>query len=74
MSVGKNFAIPSTSFLGEAARLEIRANFFNVFNILNLQPLFPATAPTDIINTGSFGRTADGQAGRVVELQARFTF
>lgn len=74
MSVGKNFAFPSTGFLGEAARLEIRANFFNLFNILNLQPLVPATSSTDILNGTDFGRSIDGQAGRVVEFQARFVF
>jgi hypothetical protein len=47
---------------------------FNVFNTLNLQPLLPATAPTDIMNTGGFGRPPDGLAGRVIEFQARFTF
>jgi hypothetical protein len=73
MSVGKDFAFRSTR-LGESAKLEIRANFFNLFNILNLQPLIPATAPTDIRNTGGFGRPPDGLAGRVVELQARFSF
>ena len=73
MSVGKNFAFP-TSVLGETAKLEIRANMFNVFNTLNLQPLLPATAPTDIMNTGGFGRPPDGLAGRVIEFQARFTF
>ena len=73
MSVGKDFAFRSTR-LGESAKLEIRANLFNLFNILNLQPLLPATAPTDIKNTTGFGRPADGLAGRVVELQARFSF
>ena len=74
MSVGKSFAFPSTSFLGEVAKLEIRANMFNVFNTLNLQPLVPATAPTDIKNTSGFGRPPDGLAGRVIEFQARFSF
>ena len=73
-SIGKIFAFPGTRFLGEGAKLEFRANLFNVFNILNLQPLAPATAPTDVINTGSFGRPSDGLAGRVIEFQARFSF
>jgi hypothetical protein len=47
---------------------------FNAFNILNLIPLAPATAPTDIANTASFGRPSDGLAGRVIEFQARFSF
>ncbi len=50
------------------------ANFFNAFNILNLTPLIPASAPTDILNPASFGRPSDGLAGRVIELQARVSF
>ena len=74
LTVGKEFAFPKVAVLGEASKLAIRANFFNIFNILNLNPLLPATAPTDIINTGSFGRPSDGLAGRVIEFQARLTF
>ena len=73
-SFGKNFAFPSIKYIGEGAKLELRANFFNAFNILNLSPLVPATAPTDIINAGSFGRPSDGLSGRVIEFQARFSF
>jgi len=62
------------AFLGEGSKLAILANFFNVFNILNLSPLIPATAPTDIKNTGSFGRTSDGLAGRIIEFQSRLSF
>ena len=71
MTLGKDFALP---FLGEGSKLEIRANFFNIFNILNLSPLIPATAQTDIVNTGQFGHTSDGLAGRVIEFQARLSF
>ena len=74
VSVGKNFTFPSMPLLGEGAKLEFRANFFNALNILNLQPLAPASSPTDITNTGSFGRPADGLSGRVIEFQARFSF
>jgi len=69
MTLGKDFALPK-----EGAKLAIRANFFNVFNILNLSPLIPAQAPTDIINTGQFGHSPDGLAGRVIEFQARLSF
>jgi carboxypeptidase family protein/TonB-dependent receptor-like protein len=74
LSFGKNFRFPSSRILGEKAGLELRANFFNAFNILNLQSLAPATAPTDITNTGQFGRPSDGLSGRVIEFQARFSF
>jgi hypothetical protein len=71
MTLDKDFALP---FFGEGAKLAIRANFFNLFNILNLTPLLPATAQTDILNTGQFGHTSDGLAGRVIEFQARLNF
>jgi hypothetical protein len=58
----------------EYAQLDIRANVFNIFNILNLSPLIPATSSTDIVNTGSFGRSSDGLAGRVLQFQARLSF
>lgn len=74
MTLGKIFALPKVAFFGEGSQLEIRANAFNVFNTLNLAPLIPATAQTDIINTGQFGRTSDGLAGRVIEFQARLSF
>ena len=74
LTVGKDFALPRTRVLGEGAKLAIRANFFNAFNILNLAPLIPATSSTDIINNTNFGRTPDGLAGRVIELQARLSF
>ncbi|HEY4932121.1 MAG TPA: TonB-dependent receptor [Terriglobales bacterium] len=68
MTFGKAFKF------GEFMQLYIRANVFNIFNTLNLTPLIPATASTDIVNTGSFGRTSDGLAGRVLQFQARLTF
>ncbi|NDQ56106.1 MAG: TonB-dependent receptor [Acidipila sp.] len=73
-SFGKNFKFPGTRMLGERAGLELRANLFNAFNILNLEPLAPASSPTDITNTGQFGRPLDGLSGRVIEFQARFSF
>jgi hypothetical protein len=74
LTLAKTFKFPHLPGLGEYAQLEIRANAFNIFNILNLAPLIPATAPTDIVNTTSFGRAPDGLAGRVVQFQARFSF
>ena len=74
LTAGKDFKLPQTSVLGEESKLEIRANFFNAFNILNLAPFIPATAPTDIANSGQFGRAPDGLAGRVIEFQARLSF
>jgi len=74
--------------LGEGANLELRANFFNVFNKLNLASFnFGSDAVTigsfdaganngqgKVNNNPNFGKANTGLAGRVVELQARFRF
>jgi hypothetical protein len=75
-------------FLGESSDLELRANFFNVFNQLNLKPFafgsdattigfFDPRGPNEpgvLTNNPRFGIATEGLAGRVVELQARFRF
>jgi hypothetical protein len=71
MSLGKRTGLPSFLHLGEAASLEFKANFFNIFNNLNLKP-FQFDAP--VIEDPKFGRAQGGLSGRVVELQARFYF
>ncbi|MEK6336098.1 MAG: carboxypeptidase regulatory-like domain-containing protein [Acidobacteriota bacterium] len=70
LAIGKQTRL---SFLSEHANLEIRANLFNAFNILNLPSFQPVTNQVDIGNT-EFGRAPFGLAGRVIELQARFSF
>jgi hypothetical protein len=74
LTVQKNFALPKLPVLGEQARMEFRANAFNVFNILNLSNFAPATAPTDIKNPGQFGKALTAYSGREIELQVRFVF
>jgi outer membrane receptor protein involved in Fe transport len=69
MSLAKRTGLPSA--LGEASYLEFKANFFNVFNNLNLAP-FGFFSPN--IDSSDFGRAKNALAGRVVELQARFNF
>jgi Carboxypeptidase regulatory-like domain/TonB dependent receptor len=71
MAVAKRFGMPR--FLGEGAFFEIKANFFNLFNILNLQPFGFNTSSTSITDP-NFGRSERGLAGRVVEIQGRFNF
>ena len=75
-------------FLGESSDLELRANFFNVFNQLNLKTFEfgsdavtigffdprGANEPGVLTNNPRFGIATEGLAGRVVELQARFRF
>jgi hypothetical protein len=74
LSLAKSFLLPKLPVLGEQSRIEFRGDAFNAFNILNLSNFAPATAPTDIINTGQFGKAQTAYSGRVVQLQARFIF
>jgi hypothetical protein len=74
LTVAKNFALPKLPALGEGARIEFRGDALNAFNILNLSTFAPATAPTDIINTGQFGKANSAFAGRVIQLQLRLQF
>lgn len=75
ISIVKQTGLPRFLHLGEAANLEVRANLFNVFNILNLPPFQTGgQSNTDFTNTGDFGRALSGLAGRVTEFQFRLSF
>jgi hypothetical protein len=71
MSLFKRTRMPD--LLGESSSLELRANFFNVFNMLNLAPIGFFDAGS-IVTDPNFGLSPAGLAGRVIELQARFSF
>lgn len=83
MSLSKAFGLPDTGILGEKAKLELRANAFNLFNQLNLAPFTFGSPQTTIsyFNNGStpasnpmFGIAGSGLAGRTVELQGQLSF
>ncbi|HEX4275462.1 MAG TPA: carboxypeptidase regulatory-like domain-containing protein [Bryobacteraceae bacterium] len=59
--------------LGENAMLDLRVNLFNAFNRLNLAPFNFGDSNTHVEDP-NFGRAITGLAGRVVELQGRFSF
>jgi hypothetical protein len=67
-TLSKSFGLPTMKILGEGAKIEFRANFYNLFNKLNL------FAPqTDILNA-HFGEAQNALGARVIEMQARFSF
>lgn len=83
MTLGKAFGLPATRFWGEGAQINIRADFYNIFNKLNLLPFVPSNNyanPSTIISTDGvtsnpqFGQAQGAYSGRVIELQARFSF
>jgi hypothetical protein len=57
----------------EGANFEVKANLFNVFNLLNLQSFGFNTDSTNVTNP-SFGKALGGLSGRVVEIQGRLNF
>ncbi|HSS21611.1 MAG TPA: carboxypeptidase regulatory-like domain-containing protein [Pyrinomonadaceae bacterium] len=71
MAVAKKFGL--NGLLSEGSFFEVKANVFNVFNLLNLQPFNFSSASTQIQNS-LFGRAERGLAGRVIEIQGRLSF
>jgi hypothetical protein len=74
LSASKKFGLPNTRVLGEGAAVEFRSNFFNLFNILNLQPFGFSTSQDDLSNAFAFGKVPGALAGRVIEFQVRLSF
>jgi hypothetical protein len=88
-TLSKSFGLPKAPVLGENAALEIRANFYNIFNQLNIQPFgaqsigtiqiepdgtqVNPTAANGLAST-TFAQGQNGLGGRVIEMQARFSF
>ena len=70
LTLSKGFGFPNNRVLGENARLEIRADAYNVFNNLNFNP---ATISNNI-GSSNFGTEGAALSGRVVTLGARFSF
>jgi hypothetical protein len=68
-TVNKAFGLPAIKGVGQTPKVEIRAGFYNLFNRINLK----SNIQNDILNE-HFGEAQEGLAGRVVELQARFSF
>ncbi|MBO0723427.1 MAG: hypothetical protein J2P41_21565, partial [Blastocatellia bacterium] len=71
LSTVKRFRLPK--FFGENSGLDIRANFLNAFNSLNLRP-FDFNTDSTKVNNANFGKALEALSGRVIEFQARFFF
>jgi hypothetical protein len=69
-SAAKRFGLPMWN---ERAAIELRLNAYNVFNNLNAAPFNFGEADTRV-ESANFGRASSSFAGRVLELQARFSF
>jgi hypothetical protein len=67
-TLSKSFGLPTMKVIGENGKIELRANFYNLFNKLNLFNI-----QTDITDA-HFGQAQNSLGSRIIELQARFSF
>jgi hypothetical protein len=67
-TITKAFGLPTLPVLGEGARIELRANAYNLFNKLNL------FSPDNNVTSPHFGQATQVLGGRTVELEAHFRF
>lgn len=73
LAIAKRFGLGAISGLGENAAVDVRFNFFNVLNGLNLAPFNSNSDPTRV-QLGQFGMGTTGLSGRTGEFQIRFSF
>ncbi len=70
ITIAKSFGFPKMRVLGEDAKFEIKANIFNVFNLLNISP---SSLSTNIGNA-SLGQANAALGSRTIDFQGRFSF
>jgi hypothetical protein len=70
MNLAKAFGLPNMKVLGENAKIEVKANFLNIFNTLNINP---SSISNNIINA-NLGQAQSALGARIIDLQARFSF
>ncbi len=71
IAVAKDFGLGAWG--GESASLNVRFNFFNVFNQLNLNP-FTSNTDSTRVQSNRFGTATSALAGRTGEFQIRLSF
>src|ERR1039457_2597176 len=72
--LSKAFGLPNMKVFGENAKLNLQANFYNLFNKLNLMNMNTTISNDGITSNPQFGQAQAAFAGRIIELQARFSF
>jgi hypothetical protein len=69
LAATKAFGLPTMKVFGEGARIEIRANAFNLFNKVNL-----ASVDSNIGDGPNFGRANSALGSRTIEGEFHFKF
>ncbi|MDR3762750.1 MAG: carboxypeptidase regulatory-like domain-containing protein, partial [Acidobacteriota bacterium] len=70
LTISKAFGLPKEPVLGENAKFEFRADIYNLFNNVNINP----SSITSNISLANLGQASSALAGRTVTLGMRFEF
>jgi len=70
MNLAKAFGLPKMRLVGENAKIEVKANFVNIFNTLNIDP----SSISNNIGSSNLGQASSALGSRIIDLQARFSF
>lgn len=70
LNLAKAFGLPKMRVIGEGANIEIKANMFNAFNFLNIDPSSIATN----VQSSNLGQASSALGARIIDFQARFSF
>jgi hypothetical protein len=73
-TLSKSFGLPAMKVIGENAKIEFRANFYNLFNNLNLNGGCAWNGIQCDISNAHFGEAQSALGSRTIEMQARFSF
>lgn len=74
VTLAKAFTLPKLPLLGENARFNFQANIYNLVNKLNVSSLNTTISNDGVTSNPQFGQAQGAFAGRIIELQARFSF
>ncbi|MBV8114758.1 MAG: hypothetical protein JO300_08455, partial [Silvibacterium sp.] len=70
MNLAKAFGLPRIPGVGEGAKIEIQANFLNIFNTLNISP----TSISNLVTSSNLGQAQSALGSRIITFQGRFSF
>ncbi len=74
MVLAKAFGLPKMRVLGEGAKLNLQASAYNLFNKVNLTGPNTTISNDGVTSNPQFGESQGAFSGRIIELQARFSF
>lgn len=77
-TLAKSFGLPNMKLIGDNAKFEIRADAYNLLNVVNLGSVngyLGSVSPSGVVSPDTNFGTVNGALGsRTIQLQARFSF